>query len=46
MLFTLILVFAIVVISYAVINTVLVSAINTRFMKTYEEIDAVEIIEQ
>lgn len=46
MLFTLILVFVIVVISYIVISTVLVSTINTRFKKTYEEIDAVEIIEQ
>lgn len=46
MLFTILLIFAIVVICYAVINTVLVSAINTRFMKTYEEMDSIEITEQ
>ena len=46
MLFTILLIFAIVVICYAVINTVLVSVINARFMKIYEEMDAIEITEQ
>lgn len=46
MLFTILLVFAIVIICSAIINTALVSAINARFVKNYGEMDTIETTEQ